>query len=766
MRSFRKSLAKLQALLLPLEPELEDVVLPLEEVDEVDPLDDEVDEEDEDDEDEAFGSPLDGGGRTALLFSSGPGVPGGMSASESAHAAAARRSEEESTIPATSFMAGSAPYHLIPVRQSKVSFPHFLRPIRSAPALAWAAVRRALGLLVFAVVFLAAAAVRAQKPISKTTEYSSYEQDIIRRVLKKTGYEVDLAPEGKIIGRVDVVRLEVLDERDPGPDILKPVPILSPIGKPPISHYFNKNTLNALHTTTREYIVLREMLLRPGDRYVQVIIDETARNMRSRMPFQVSVVIILPIRTEDPDRVDLLVITKDIWSLRLSFDTSITPGGLESFVLVPQETNFLGLHHTVQTRFVYLPESLTFGVGYAIPRFGYSWIGASAGASIIINQRTSTPEGSSVSAQVGQGLYSTRTEWAWSAEAGYSVAVTRRYSNARVLLFDARSTPQRDGIPWEYRAGAATGSVGVTRSFGWGFKNNFSLSMNASTSNCETFDLSRYDPRAAREFVLRALPICETRVYPAFTWASFTTNFLRTLEINTLGLQEDYRLGHEVSASIYPVTKSLGSTRNFVGFGANIGYTVALGDGLVGANASASAEVTGEDPRPGIPPDERDRLAISDGSAGFSFGAVTPRLGIGRIVMNISALNRYRNYLNGRSFTGGEDRLRGYPSNFFFGKDTVFYNIEFRSRGIEILTAQVGAVVFYDAGDAAFAWDLLRPKQSVGFGFRGLFPQINRAVFRIDFAFPLNRGPFPETGVDAPVDPFGFYLAFNQAFAP
>ena len=612
--------------------------------------------------------------------------------------------------------------------------------------------RRALASLFCALLFFAAAAVHAQKPVSQTTEYSAYEVDTIRRVLKTTGLEVDRSPEGKIIDRIDVVRLEVLDERDPGPDVLAKVPILAPLGRAPVDEYFNKGTLNALHYTTREYIVLREMLLRPGDQYLQVVIDETARNMRSRMPLQVSIVIILPVKTSDPEKVGLLVITKDIWSLRLSFDTAVTPGGLENFILVPQETNFLGLHHTLQTRFQYQPEALTFGVGYKIPRFGFSWIGASASAAVIVNRRSASPEGSGVSASVGQNLYSTRTPWAWGAEAGYSVAVSRRYSNARVLAFDARSTPQRELIPWQYQARSASASVGVTRSFGWGFKNNFSLTMNASSASYDTFDLSAFDPLAVREFRLRAIPTGETRVYPAFTWASFTTNFLRTLEINTLGLQEDYRLGHEVSASVYPVAKALGSTRDFVGFGGKVGYTVALGDGLAGASASASAEV-----QDGI---------ITDGSVSSSIGVVTPRTGIGRIVMNASFVNRYKNYLNARSFAGGEDRLRGYPTNFFFGKDTVFYNIEFRSRGIDILTAQVGLVFFYDAGDAALNWDSIRPKQSVGVGLRSLLPQVNRAVFRFDLAFPLNRGPFPETGVNVPVDPVGFFFAFDQAFAP
>jgi hypothetical protein len=132
----------------------------------------------------------------------------------------------------------------------------------------------------------------------------------------------------------------------------------------------------------------------------------------------------------------------------------------------------------------------------------------------------------------------------------------------------------------------------------------------------------------------------------------------------------------------------------------------------------------------------------------------------------MSYTNRYKNYLNAHTAVGGEDRLRGYPTQYFIGKDTVFYNIEFRSRAVEILKAQLGGVLFFDAGDAAEGVGNLHPKQSVGFGFRTLFPQVNRLVLRTDFAFPLERGPFPETGSPGLVPPFGFFFSFDQAFSP
>jgi hypothetical protein len=206
-----------------------------------------------------------------------------------------------------------------------------------------------------------------------------------------------------------------------------------------------------------------------------------------------------------------------------------------------------------------------------------------------------------------------------------------------------------------------------------------------------------------------------------------------------------------VTASVYPVSRALGSSRDFLGLSASAGYSVAMGDGLVSASASTFAEQKSE---------------LTDASVSAGLSVVTPRTGLGRLVMNASFINRYRNYLNAHTLTGGDDRLRGYPSNYFIGKDAVFYNLEFRSTSVEILKFALGGVAFFDAGDAAQAFDLLRAKQSVGVGARVLFPQANRFVFRADLAFPLALGPFPETGIPTKVDPVGFYFSFGQAFGP
>jgi len=246
-------------------------------------------------------------------------------------------------------------------------------------------------------------------------------------------------------------------------------------------------------------------------------------------------------------------------------------------------------------------------------------------------------------------------------------------------------------------------------------------------------------------FTRAHVPTSDRRVGPFLQYRGYTSNYLRVLDLETLGLQEDFRLGHDVAVRVYPIRQELGSSRNFLGTYAGAQYTVGLGDGFarVAVSSTIEAEANG----------------IADGMIDADMRIVTPRLGFGRLVFDAGAVNRYRNYLNRTSFLGGSGRLRGYPSNYFSGKDLVAYNFEFRSRPVEILSCQLGGAAFFDAGHAANGMDHLRPKHSVGFGFRVLFPQLDRLVFRGDIGFPLEERRDPK------VRPFSVTVAFEQAFS-
>ncbi len=117
------------------------------------------------------------------------------------------------------------------------------------------------------------------------------------------------------------------------------------------------------------------------------------------------------------------------------------------------------------------------------------------------------------------------------------------------------------------------------------------------------------------------------------------------------------------------------------------------------------------------------------------------------------------------TFLGGDTSLRGYPSSFFVGKDVIVYNLEFRSRPVEIFSAQVGIALFHDVGDAYDGLSELRLRRGVGMGLRMLFPQLSRMVLRADLGVPLSLGSLSaQEGDAARVPPVSFFLSFGQAF--
>ncbi len=323
--------------------------------------------------------------------------------------------------------------------------------------------------------------------------------------------------------------------------------------------------------------------------------------------------------------------------------------------------------------------------------------------------------------------------------------LTRSYRGGAVRTFDADATPFDDKIPYQYQSDILVGSYEVTRSFGRRDKYDLTFGVSASRRAFRPFALDAYAPSARTEFIRTAVPVSDTQIGPFAELHARSTRFITVLDFNTLGLQEDFLLGHDVYLKLYPVTTALHSSRNFLGVYASAAYTVPMGDGLARAFVESTTELAGSD--------------LPDASIDVGMRLATPRTRIGRLHFDARMLYRYRNYLNERSTLGGDTRLRGYPTRAFIGKDVISASLEYRSRSAQILGCQLGGALFFDTGDAFNGWDTLRLKQSAGFGIRILFPQLDRVVMRADWGFPLTPSVLPPSGF-----PGDIVVTFRQAF--
>jgi hypothetical protein len=569
----------------------------------------------------------------------------------------------------------------------------------------------------------------APPPAERGQVFSAYELDTIGVVLSSKHLVRELKPEGKTIERIDVTPLDVFEPRDPLPQ-----------------------WLNVFHATSRRSVILREMLLRQGERYQQALVDETLRNLRA-LP-QLSLVLVVPTVGSAPDRIGIVIITKDVWSLRASWDIVATgassrtnPGGIEELDLEPTETNIFGTHQTARLAFIYQPSALTFGVGYTIPRLDSSRIAMLADVDAMVSRATGDLEGTYGSLTAGQPLFSGLAHWSWDAVVGWQDVVTRRYVNAQLSNYVDPATGLT--VPYQYRTGYYGAQYELTRSFGWDIKHDITVSAGISRSVYRV-PAAGLNPTTVADFIRDRVPLSNTTVGPSIRYRTYTKRYLRVIDFDSLALQEDYGLGHDITLRVSPSFRALGGSRDVVDVDAAAQYTFALRDGLFRISLATDNAI------------EPSRIA--DAVITPWAHLVTPTIGdLGRIVVDGGLEYRWRNYLRNYEIVGGGDRIRGFPTNFFVGKDMVAYSVEVRSRPVEILSCQLGAVAFYDVADAFNGFGELDPYQSAGVGFRALFPWLDRVVFRGDIGFPLKRPVDPSTG--ALVPPYGFIFSFGQAFS-
>lgn len=589
-----------------------------------------------------------------------------------------------------------------------------------------------------------------QAPETQKFHYSPYEEATIEAALRDLRLEREPNPEGKIVEGIDTVRLEVIEKRD----------WATPFWSAP-------RFLNVFHVVTKSYVVEREVLMRPGDVYLQTLADETQRNIASLGA--ISLALVVTAKGHD-GKVRLIVITKDVWSIRLQWNIGLTNGGLESLTINPAETNLLGTHQNLGVSYDYRPETSAVGLRYSIPRILGSRVNGLAEGNIIFNNHTGSPEGSVGLLQVQKPLWNTLVEWSWGAQLGWDEEKSRVYRNAHLASYSLDRTMKCDTpsplcVPWMYKSDLVTAEADITRSFGWERKHNISLGVEArrrrfcvdNPQECPDLLLPspQYDAATVASFKNRVVPVSDDRVGPFVQYTTYSTNYLRVLDLETLALQEDYSLGYRAYMRVYPIFKGLGSSRDVIGFTTGVSYTLPLGwsgapittkDGIARIGVESIGEV------------DMAQGRITDGSIQGTVRIATPRTAIGRMVVDAFVLDRYENYLRNLEGMGGAGRLRGFATNQFIGGSAASINVEYRSRHIELFkSVEVGGVLFYDFGDAFDSWKDFSAKQDAGFGARILFPQLDRVVFRVDVGFPI--APYP-----AGSSPVTFFVTFDQAF--
>ncbi len=572
----------------------------------------------------------------------------------------------------------------------------------------------------------------------------SLERASMRRALAARGFTLDPTPWDKRIGKIHVYNEDVFAE---GARALR--------------------FLNNFHVTSKEYIVRREVVVEAGDVWDPDRILESARRLRD--PLFTSVVVVLPVQSGQDGVVDVIVVTRDIWSLRLNTQYTFQEGKLTNLSMSLSENNFLGRRKVVALGITLDQGNIEAGPLYTDKNFLGKYLELRGRVNTIVNRDAFfdgdiVNEGSSSSVSLRRLLWRLSSKWGGGGSFSHYNAIERRFDGTRLrpvhcphggdceltTVQDAAILPGDEVFSSVYRSKRWGLSVSAVRQWGTEVKQQLSFGYGLDVVRPRLLDDFAGTSDQAAAFSRVVMPQREINSAPFVSYALFTPRFRTRRNVGTYDLAEDLRLGPDAEVSYGIGRTFLGSTYDFHRGGIGGGYTLPVGsDGsLRGAFAVSSRYQDGE---------------LRDNVATASLRLVTPNLRYARIVAETSVSTRWNERTLGYFTIGSDNGLRGFGINQFFGQRLVSSQVEARSIPTSFWVVRLGGVVFYEVGGSQRTFkDLLGLEgrslelhHDVGVGLRGLFPQTSRELFRFDFAFPLDGDQ---------VGTFRFSAGFQQEF--
>jgi hypothetical protein len=561
----------------------------------------------------------------------------------------------------------------------------------------------------------------AQRASAQRVE-DSYEQKRVMQHVAAAHLLVEPAPEGKRIRRVLFERREVFE----GDDLL--VPVVLP--------RFAPTWPNTFHWLTETSTIQRELLLREGEPYRATLAEESMRNLRGLGVL--ALVRIVAIQSGEPDAVDVLVYTRDLWSLRFEQEFS---GAGNSFELGAQliERNFLGRDKSLAARFSLEPDVYTIGQTFVDPRVAGEPLRLSESLDLIMNRASGKPEGSTGGLYFGRPFYDIAQRFSIDVTFAYAVFVWRDLRNGALLGFDARpgathgdscAVGSADCIPLVWDETRVRLDAGVHRRFGERYTQTFSAGAGvydrAVAANSET---RLRNAEQVRVFGAEVLPRSRRDVYPFVRYRLSVPQYRVFTNLGTFGRSESVQVGPSLDSSVLIPLKFLGSTRDGMSLTGSIGYVWADDDALLDVFAQGWSRLDA-----GRVIDQRGAVQLRAASPSYDWLW-------GRLVARFYWEVRHNDTQNTLVTLGGGNGLRGYPAQYLFGRgaDRMLWNLEYRTRPWLLQSIHLGLVAFYDAGSVYKGLSNLRVRQAIGAGVRVLFPQFNPYAFRLDVGQPIGE---------------------------
>ena len=569
-------------------------------------------------------------------------------------------------------------------------------------------------------------------------QLGTLEKEGVDEALAARGLVVEPAPAGKTIRNIHVVTLEVFAKRD---------------------LFFD--WFNIFHRTTREEMIRREALFRPDQPYDQAVIDETTRYLQS--PDLTSTVAILPVKSVTPGAVDVLIVTRDVWSLRFNTDGEFQQGHLIYGTASLSENNLFGWRKQVAMVLEIDQGSVAVGPTYVDRNIAGTRLTLSSSVRALFAREGGASEGSRSSTSVAYPIYSLASRWGGHVTFGHFDGMARAFQGN-----DLRKVPvMGQDLDWRYHIQQLSASAGASRQFRQArVVHVVSTSYGVATNRPSFTDDFPVDPAVREEFAQQVFPLSQRVAAVSAGYSIYTPRWLTYRDLNTFDLREDVRMGPSAGVSLARAARFIGSDREYVSFAASAGWNLSLLGGLQGVSAGWGARL------------QSGAVTDQSFSGGLSFASPVLRRVL-RIVASAGFATVVDDTQRQVFALGGTNGLRGYAIADFFApraqpdKTTAVGHLEVRSMALKVISLRLGGLVFYDVGGVSLetvpegsvvrrALESIRAvqlHQDFGFGLRLLIPQFNAYVIRFDWAFATDNTMLTRAGWPGRIS-----IGFQQAF--
>lgn len=484
---------------------------------------------------------------------------------------------------------------------------------------------------------------------------------------------------------------------------------------------------NRLHVTSTEETVRAALTFEVGDPWMALDIRDTERALRD--PNVYVTVTVLPVTSEDPDCIEALVVTRDLWSLRLSWDVQTVGSTVTGLYFAVIENNLAGTNASLGVHYLQGLGSTAIGPTLLIPRLMGSKIRVYERFELILDREQGGIEGTLNEFIVERPLTSVRDQWGWRAMAAHRREIDRRYTGSDVRTY----TLDAEGESWSFDERWLTTEVDVegtaTRSFGRRVKHNFTLGGALSLREHEVRGAPEEAPQTVIDrYAELRLPRDERALGPVGRYDLFENRFLTLVNYETFELSEEVRLGVMTTVDLRLSEPYLGADRRFVAGGIRSGWTQPwAGSGFARAEVSQRARNDG---------------TWVDVETTVTGRVVTPSWFSGRLVARADYREMQYDESNLRYLFGGDTGLRGFTNGAVDTSRYLQANLEWRSTPLTLRGLRLGMVAFFDSV-TTFAEDGETENNdtafypAVGFGFRLVIPQLMANVRFMDIGFPL-----------------------------